>query len=609
MHGLEIVIICGIAVVGFACNWLAWRLRLPAILFLLFSGILLGPVLGWLEPRAVFGELLTSIVSVAVAIILFEGSLTLKLSEIRDHGTVVRNLVTIGVIITGSFSALTAWYVLGLDPYIAALFGAVVTVSGPTVVMPLIRAVRPTANVASILRWEAILIDPLGAILALLVFDLIITVQSNAGLDHVAQVFGAIVLIGTVAGAIGGYVFGVALRARVIPDYLREYSALAAVLLVFAISEYLQKESGFLAVTLMGVWLANMRGVEIGDILAFKETITLLLIGGLFILLAAELNLDKLLELGWGAVIVLAVLQIVAGPLRAFVSAVGSPLNWRETLLIGWVFPRGIVAAAVSSLFAIRLVEIDYPDADSLVPLVFSVIIGTVVIQSLTSATVARLLGTAEPEPSGVLVVGANLLGRTLAKALADGGRRVRVADSHWASIREARMLGLSTFYGSPVSTYAENNLELAGLGTLLAVSRQPGLNELSCVRFAEEFGRDHVFVITNTREAANEKHFVSGEASGRVLFDGRHAIDELLRAVKDGAAVSKTELTDEFGFDAYEKKYPDRIVLFAVDAGDKLRFPVADEAFEPRSGWQITALKPASNSDDAAKSGKQPPG
>jgi len=598
MHALEVVIICGIAVVGFVCHWLAWRLRLPAILFLLFAGVLVGPVLGWLEPRAVFGDLLTGIIAVAVAIILFEGALTLKLSEIRDHGTVVRNLVTIGVVITGVSSALLSWYVLGWDPYLAALFGAVVTVSGPTVVMPLIRAVRPKANVSSILRWESILIDPLGAILALLVFDLIITVQTNAGLDHVAKVFGAIVLVGTLGGAIGGFLFGVAIRSRIIPDYLREYSALAAVLLIFAASEYLQRESGFLAVTIMGVWLANMRGVDLADILAFKESITLLLIGGLFILLAAELDLGKVIELGWQALIVLAVLQLVAGPLRAFISAIGSSLTWRETLLIGWVFPRGIVAAAVSSLFAIRLEEIDYPGSDGLVPLVFSIIIGTVVIQSLTSRFVARILGVAEPDPSGVLVVGSNLLGRVFAKALHDRGRRVRVADSHWASIRQARMLGLSTFYGSPVSAYAEQNLELSGLGTLLAVSRQPGLNELACVRFAEEFGRDHVFVVSNTSEGTHGKHFVSGEAKGRVLFGGERSIDELLRVIKDGATVSNTELTKEFGIDAYLEKYPDRIILFAIDAADDLKFPVSDEAFEPGAGWLIVALTPPASGE-----------
>lgn len=153
-------------------------------------------------------------------------------------------------------------------------------------------------------------------------------------------------------------------------------------------------------------------------------------------------------------------------------------------------------------------------------------------------------------------------------------------------------MLGLSTFYGSPVSSYAENKLELAGIGTLLAVSRQPGLNELACVRFAEEFGRDNVFIVTNTREAGHEKHLVSGESSGRVLFGGEQSIDELLRVVKDGATVNNTELSDEFGYDAYRDKYPDGIVLFGIDPAGKLRFPVDDEALEPTGGWQIAALR-----------------
>ena len=443
MHALDIVILCGIAVAGFTCTWLAWRLKLPAILFLLIAGILAGPVLGWLDPDAIFGDLLMPVVSVAVAIILFEGSLTLKLSEIRDHGSVVRNLVTVGVVISWVCGGLAAYYVLGWDPYLAALFGAIVTVSGPTVVMPLLRAVRPSDAVSSVLRWESILVDPLGAILALLTFNVILATQSNAGFGGVATTVAIIVAVGLLAGAAGGQLFGLAIRKRIIPDFLRDYSALAAVLAVFSVAESLQGESGFLAVTLMGIWLANMRDVDLQDVLSFKESITLLLIGGLFILLAAKLDLNTLLLVGTGAFAVLGVLQLIAGPLRALVSSIGGSLSWREILFIGWVFPRGIVAAAVSSLFALRLVEIDYPGAESLVPLVFSVIIGTVVIQSLTTSLVARVLDVAEPERTGVLVVGANPVARMIAQALKETDRTVLVADSHWASVRKARMLGL----------------------------------------------------------------------------------------------------------------------------------------------------------------------
>jgi len=286
-------------------------------------------------------------------------------------------------------------------------------------------------------------------------------------------------------------------------------------------------------------------------------------------------------------------LQLVAWAVRAFGSAIGSPLDWRETLYVGWVFPRGIVAAAVSSLFALRLVEIDYPGANGLVPLVFSVIIGTVVLQSISAKLVAKSLGVLEPEPTGVLVVGANPVGRVLAKALQDSGRRVCVTDSHWASIREARMMGLPVFYGSPVSSYADRTLDLTGLGNLLAVSRRPGLNELACVRFADDFGRDHVFVLEHRSETGHDKHSISGEVRGRVLFGGDFSIDDLVNRIRAGQLPKTTELTSEFNLEDYRKQNPESLILFATDESDRLRFPVDDEPFKPVGGWKITALMP----------------
>jgi CPA1 family monovalent cation:H+ antiporter len=591
MAAYEIAVLSGIVVVGFACQWVAWRLKLPAILFLLIAGILAGPVLGWFDPEVLLGDLLTPVVSIAVAIILFEGSLTLKLPEIRGHGSVVRNLVSIGVVVTWICGTLASWLILDVDIYLSALFGAIVTVSGPTVVMPLLRSVRPSKTVSSVLRWESILIDPLGAILALLVFDVIVTIQTNAELFHVAQTVATIVVIGAALGIAGGHVLGIAIRRRVIPDLLREFSALAAVLAVFAIAESVQSESGLLAVTLMGVWLGNMPHVELEDVLSFKETVTTLLISTLFIILAAQLDLSELVALGTGALAILAFLQLVAGPLRAFVSAAGSSLEWRERLFVGWVFPRGIVAAAISSLFALRLVEIGYPDADLLVPMVFSVIVGTVVVQSATARAAARLLDVSAPEPTGVLIVGSNPVARFFAKALREAGKIVLVADSHWAGIRSARMLGLPVFYGSPVSRYAEDNLDLSEIGTLLATSRRPGLNELACTRFAGEFGRDHVYVLGNDRESSHEKHMVSGATAGRLLFSGDHTIESLLTRVKEGAAAKTTELSDEYDFAQYCAEHQERLVIFAIDDQDKIRFPAPDTKFQPAPGWRVIAV------------------
>lgn len=596
MHAHDIALICGVIAVGFACQWIAWRAKLPAILFLLLAGVAAGPVLGILDADALFGDLLVPIVSMAVAIILFEGSLTLKFKEIRGHGNVVTNLVTSGVMVTWVVAGLSAWYFLDWSPYLAALFGAIVTVSGPTVVLPLLRTVRPNAAVASVLRWEAILIDPLGALLALVVFEFIIAAQASTGLLHALRTFGVVLATGFVLGAVGGQLLGMAIRARKIPDFLRDYAGLAAALAIFAAAESVRGESGLLAVTVMGMWLANMRQVELQDVLSFKESLTLVLVGGLFIVLAARLDISKLYGLGWNALLVFAVIQLVGGQLRSFLCSLNSKLSLREKVYLGWVFPRGIVAAAISAIFALRLAESGVRHADSLVPLVFMMIIGTVVLQSISARPLARWLGVAEPPPNGVLIVGANQAAIIIAEALKELGVRVLVSDSHWAGIREARMRGLDTFYGSAVSGYADDNLSLTGLGNLLAMSRRPGLNELACMRFARDFGRDHVFTVKSEQEGQHGKHKVSGERIGRVLFNGELSLGKLIKSARAGNEIVVTELGEEFSFEDYKEAQKDSIVVFAIEPPCRVRFPVGDEEVEPEAGWKIAALREPRN-------------
>lgn len=596
MHAHDVALICGIVAAGFACQWIAWRVKLPAILFLLLAGVAVGPVLGVLDANALFGDLLVPVVSIAVAIILFEGSLTLRFKELRGHGAVVTNLVTFGAIITWVVAGLAAWKILGWNPYLAALFGAIVTVSGPTVVMPLLRTVRPNAAVSSVLRWEAILIDPLGALLALVVFEFIVATQASDGMLHALRTFGIALAAGSVLGAVGGQLLGMAIRARKIPDFLRNYAGLAAALAVFAAAEMVRGESGLLAVTVMGVWLANMRQVELQDVLSFKESLTLVLVAALFIVLAARLDVSKLYALGWGALGVFAIIQLIGGPLRSFLSAMNSKLNLREKIYLGWVFPRGIVAAAVSSIFALRLEQSGMQDADSLVPLVFMIIIGTVILQSVSARPMARWLRVAEPSPTGVLIVGANMAAIMIAETLRDLGIRVLVTDSHWAGIREARMRGIDTFYGSAVSGYADDNLQLTGLGNLLAMSRRPGLNELACMRFAHDFGRDHVFTIKSVQEGEHGKHRVSGERIGRVLFSGELSLEKLIGKILSGCEIVLTELSDEFTYDHYKEAHADSVVVFVVDPRGRVRFPVGDETVDPGPDWKVAALRKPRN-------------
>ncbi|HER34097.1 MAG TPA: sodium:proton antiporter, partial [Halothiobacillaceae bacterium] len=359
MHDSILLSLTAIVVLGIAAQWLSWRVKVPPILFLLLIGIALGPIFGLLEPDALFGDLLFPIVSLAVGVILFEGSLTLRFRDIQGVSSTILRMVSLGAAISWGVAATAAHWFVGLEWSIAFLFGAMVVVTGPTVIAPLLRIVRPTARVSKILRWEGIIIDPIGALLAVLVFEFIVT-QSQTGASGMSGVilpFLELVTIGAFLGVVGGWLLGQALARHALPDYLINVTVLASVLAVFTTSNVLAEESGLLAVTVMGIWLANMRGVPLEDILHFKETLSILFISGLFILLAARIEPATLSQVGLGAVLVLAAIVFVAQPLKVWLSTIGSDLNWREKVMIAWIGPRGIVAAAVSGLFAIKLVE------------------------------------------------------------------------------------------------------------------------------------------------------------------------------------------------------------------------------------------------------------
>ena len=284
--------IAAITLIGGACQWLAWRLRLPAIVFLLLTGIVIGPVTGWFDPDALLGPLLFPFVSLSVAVILFEGSLTLKFSEIRGIETVVRRFVTSGTLVTWSVTTIAARLIADLSWELATLFGAFMVVTGPTVIVPMLRTVRPTANIANILRWEGIIIDPIGALLAVLVFEFVVSAGAGDALGATVLAFISVIAVGTASGLAAGYALGEALRRDWLPTYLYNTITLAAVFCSFSVSNAFIEESGLLAVTVMGIYLGNRRGVPIDEILSFKESLSLLLITVLFILLAARLDLD-----------------------------------------------------------------------------------------------------------------------------------------------------------------------------------------------------------------------------------------------------------------------------------------------------------------------------
>ncbi|MCP8463437.1 cation:proton antiporter [Pseudomonas sp. ZM23] len=583
----------GIGGAALFSQWLAWRLRLPAILFLLLSGILIGPVLGLLDPERLFGPLLFPLVSLSVALILFEGSLTLHLGEWKEIGTVVRRMVTWGALATWGVIALATRYFLDFTWEMASLFGALTLVTGPTVIVPMLRVVRPKSTIANILRWEGIVIDPIGALLAVVVYSFIAASGESLGWLDSLQTFISVIACGVVFGMVGGQTLGVVLRRQWLPDYLHNLASLAAVLGIFIASNNVMSESGLLAVTLMGMRMANMRGVDVRQILHFKENLSVLLISGLFILLAARLDLAALMGLGPTALLVLLVIQFVARPLNIMISTAGSPLNWRERALLSWIAPRGIVAAAVSAIFAIRLAEAGHTQAEVLVPLTFLVIIGTVILQSATARPLARLLKVAEPAPTGFLIIGANPVARAIGQALQNSGTRVLLTDSSWENIRAARMENLPTYFGNPASQHAEAHLDLVGLGHLLALSPAAELNTLACMRFRHEFGIRHLYTLLSGSETRRtDKHRVSERHRGQSLGQRLLTYPQAAGLLTRGAEIRSTLLSENFGWEDYQALHGDRAtLLFARDPSGRLQVATPEQPLKPATGWTLIAL------------------
>jgi len=599
-----LVTLAVLGVLGSLAQWFAWWVKLPAILFLLLIGILIGPVFGWFDPNAVFGDLLFPIVSLSVSVILFEGSLTLKFREIKGLENVVRNMVTVGVLVTWSIITIATRYLMGFEWPLALLFGALVVVTGPTVIVPMLRTVRPTARIANILRWEGIMIDPVGALLAVLVFEFIISSQhGEAGLGHVFASFGKTLAAGIILGGLSGQALGYALRHHWIPEYLHNVLTLTLVFAVFAGANLLQEESGLLAVTVMGVWLANMKNVPIDDILNFKESLSMLLISGLFIILAARLTPAQLGDMGWAAVGIFLVIQFIARPIKVWVSTLGSTLIWQERALLAWIAPRGIVAAAVSALFALRLEEAGFEQAPLMISLTFMVIIGTVVLQSATARPLAKWLGVAEPEPRGLLIIGANPVARAIAMALKEQDYRVLLTDSHWPNINKASMEGLEAFWGNAISQRADRSLDLVGIGHLLGLSQNDHLNVLGAQRYASEFGRNNIFTLPPGKDKGNsEIHVAATEQRGNMLFGKKVAYGKLASIIAKDGKIKATLLTDEFTFEKYTKTHQKKVIpLFAISSRGSLKFfGDAEHPLRTSSGWTIIGLFENEETTDA---------
>lgn len=585
--------IAAIVVLGIGAQWIAWRIGLPSILLLLVFGFIAGPATGFIDPDRLFGDLLLPLVSFSVAVILFEGGLSLKFSELREIRSIVRNLVTLGVVVSWIVSSASSYYLFGFDFRIAVLLGAILVVTGPTVIIPLLREIRPSGRVGSIIKWEGIVIDPIGALLAVLVFEAIIAGGVEQATEQVAFSVLKSVAVGGVIGFACAQAMIQILKRHWVPDHLQNAASLMVVIGVFAVSNYLQAESGLITVTIMGIVLANQRKVNVKHITEFKETLRVLLISTLFIMLAARLTREDVSYVtNFASLLFLLIMFFIGRPLSVFISTYWSDLNLKEKLFLSWMAPRGIVAAAVSSVFALRLEQAGFPQAEHLVDVTFLVITATVAVYGLTAFPLAKRLGIAKPNPQGVLIVGAHSWARKIAKFLHDNGFTVSLVDSNWANISSARQEGLRAYYENILLEDVSETIDLDGIGRLLALTPNDEVNSLAALHFVDLFGRSLVYQLPRQSKFRTvSEQTIPRHLSGRLLFTSEATYSNLARKFGEGAVIKKTPITEEFTFEDFKSLYGERAMpMFLIRNGELVPF-AHDNVPTPQPGQQLVAL------------------
>lgn len=525
----EPVAVVAVAVtLGVAAQWLGTRLRLPAIVLMLGTGLLVGPGLGLLDPAETFGDLLPPFVALGVGLLLFEGGLSLRWSDIgtTTKGVVLR-LLTVGVLTSLVLATAAALLVTDLPRGVAALFGAVMVVTGPTVVIPLLRQARLRPRVGGILRWEGIMIDPVGAVLGVAVLEVLLLEEGT--LVEAVVAVARTTVVGSAVGAAVAAGLVVVLDRHWAPDHLRGPLSLVVAVGAYAVANELGSEAGLYAVTVAGIVLANQRRVAIGPIVELHEHLASIVLAAIFVVLAAGVASETLADNLVPALLLLALLVLVVRPVAVLASTTGTDLSGRERAYLAGLAPRGIVAASVSAVFGAELAAHDMPGGEDLAATTFLVVVGTTLVYGPLAGPLARRLRVDTPDPAGVVLVGARRWARELGAVLGDLGVPVLLVAETDELADRARAAGLLVYAGRLEGD--DLDVALSGVGARLAVvgSGAEALDTVGVDRVVRHIGRANVWRVA--RDEAHDADLRQGQA-----FEGRHAYAELTQQHLDEA-------------------------------------------------------------------------
>lgn len=605
--------LAGIIILGIIAQWVAWRFKLPAILPLILIGLIVGPVATiftadgskliepiWDGEKGLFpGDGLYYFVSLAIGVILFEGGLTLKKSEVVNTGPVISKLITLGAAVTFFASGVAAHYIFGLNWQISFLFSALIIVTGPTVITPILRNIPLKRDLSSILKWEGILIDPIGALVAVLVFEFISVGENQAYTKTALMDFGKVLLFGFTFGFTFAHALAFAIKKNYIPHYLLNVVSLSVVLLVFVESDLFAHESGLLAVVVMGMVMGNLKLPNIKELLYFKESLSVLLISILFILLAANINISDLeLIYNWNTLILFSVVVFVIRPLAVFLSTAGSSLKLNEKLFIGWVGPRGIVAAGIASLFGSKLMARGEPGAEYITPLVFMIVLGTVLLNATTARFFARIAGVFLKKSEGIVIIGASMASRLIAEYLHNNNRHVVMIDNNQNNIEKAKKLGLEAINSNIYSDTLSDNIELSDIGYLMALTANSDINQYAIDTFKKQFGEHGSFRLITTDEMNDPEN---NPREG--LFSHTDDFIKLTEAARKHPEINEIDLKDHKHFEGLIEisKADENIVPLFLKTPDKdlkIISSFSTEFQDITEGYQLVYLGKPLNSN-----------
>lgn len=612
-----------IGVLGIGAQWLAWRLQRPAIVLMALAGLVFGPLLGAilqlglpekinyfislfrLDPVNDFGDLYRPLVGLSVAIILFEGGLNLRFRDLGDTRQAVLRMVLLGGPIAWILGAMATYYIVGLPLLISVMVGGLFVVTGPTVIMPLLRQAHLKHRPASVLKWEGIVNDPVGALFAVIGYEIIVFQLTGVSATAIFGRLAFAAIFGIVVGIVSAYLLARAFQQGLIPEYLKAPVVLAWVLAVYVLSNKLADETGLLTVTALGMTMANLRFAAQVEMRRFKETITIILVSGVFVILTATLTpaILKAFLLEWRVWAFVAAMMLLVRPIAVILSTLWSGLDWRESLLVSLIAPRGIVAVAVAGLFAAELQALGLDEGALFVPLAFALVFATVLFAGFAIGPLAKLLGQSSGGGDGVLIVGANPWSLGLAKALRDMNVNVLIADTNWRRLRGARLDGHKTFYGEVLSENADYSLDHTQFTYLIAATPNDAYNSLVCVEFAPELGRHRVFQVSNRDDDADDEA-IAYTSRGRTLTSRGRPFDALTRDWWNGWRFRVTKLSEEYTLEELYRDRGDNLDLILAkrpDGGLEFIGPGKEDRAE---GLMVLSFSPVKDQKDARGEG-----